>query len=76
MIDRCAANATSMGSRKMDTIKTHAHGHRYSDGVNGIGNGAQNLLGNNNVTSGFTSQTFGTAETAPRHVAFYPRIHV
>ena len=56
----------------MDTFKRHAHTERgafLSVGGNDMASG--------NITLGTgESGSNGSAETAPRHIAFYPRIHL
>lgn len=72
-VDADTANAVALGSRKLDTFKAHSHEAVTSFIAGGAGNRARaNDATSDNTQTGST----GTAETAPRHVAFHPRIHV
>lgn len=72
-IDADTANAVALGSRKLDTFKAHSHEAVTSFIAGGAGNRARS----NDATADNTQTgSAGTAETAPRHVAFHPRIHV
>lgn len=71
----------SLGSRKLDTFKSHAHialgkapgtvsfpgTHAYIDAFGGSSAGPY---------SGGETTLVGTAETAGRFTAFHPRIHI
>ncbi|WP_299533459.1 hypothetical protein [uncultured Herbaspirillum sp.] len=67
--DADTANARALGSYKADTIKAHTHG----GGVAGLV-GGQYQSGGAPTGVGPTSST-GTAETAPKHTAYAPRLH-
>ncbi|CAN0621487.1 conserved protein of unknown function [Burkholderia multivorans] len=75
----CTANARALGSTKADTIKSHAH--PLVGGTNLLAAGgsgtplASNPTGSNVYYSGSVG-AFGAAETAPRHTAYAPRLHV
>jgi hypothetical protein len=73
--DADTANARALGSYKADSLKSHSHNAQTGNQA-----GVAFASGNNNPpreNSGYTSTTnTGTAETAPRHTAYAPRIHV
>ncbi|MFJ3046988.1 hypothetical protein ACIPEN_14245 [Herbaspirillum chlorophenolicum] len=69
-----------LGVYKDDTIKRHRHGSNNDDGteVGTTGQGTKSVTG---VTSAIASAVYwtgytGSAETAPKHTAFAPRIHI
>ncbi|MCI1005050.1 phage tail protein [Herbaspirillum sp. C7C8] len=68
--DADTANARALGSYKADTLKSHIHG----GGVAGLV-GGQYSSGGAPTGTGSTGAT-GTAETAPKHTAFNPVIHI
>lgn len=67
-----------MGARKLDTVKAHDHEFPFlvSSGWNYTGSVALPGGGNPEGASRLRTERTGTAETAPRHVAFHPRIHI
>lgn len=73
--DADTANARTLGTYKSDSIRSHAHNAQTGNQA-GIGF----AQGNNNTPrelSGYIITTAtGTAETAPKHTAYCPRIHV
>lgn len=74
--DADSGQAMALGSYKADTLKAHAHNTGY--GVVSQGGYGSNL-GGTFASAGYpgTSTTStGSAETAPKHTAFMPRIHI
>src|SRR5450830_762414 len=74
-------NARTLGSYKGDTLKNHIHGLTYSGG--GTGGWAYSAysagvdpITTSNGTTGVSTAGVAGAETAPRHTAFAPRIHI
>jgi hypothetical protein len=71
--DADTANARALGSYKADSIKNHSHASgsaiQQSSGSTG---GATRGYG---TDAGYQGGATGTAETAPKHVAYAPRIH-
>jgi hypothetical protein len=74
--DADTGQAMALGSYKADTLKAHAHSTGY--GVISQGGYGSNQ-GGTFASAGYpgTSTTStGSAETAPKHTAFMPRIHI
>ncbi|QJQ02098.1 phage tail protein [Herbaspirillum rubrisubalbicans Os34] len=69
--DADTANARVLGSYKADTLRNHVHSIGLSASVQGGTGGSAMQGGGSAIYSGAT----GTAETAPRHTAYSPRIH-
>ncbi|SUA78245.1 Uncharacterised protein [Pandoraea pnomenusa] len=73
------ANATPLGSYKIDTIRSHRHsaqnGTSFLNSAVSGGNLASFASGSSVLNTPATDYT-GTGETAPKHTAYAPRIHV
>ena len=72
MIDPDTAKAVEAGVYKADTIKSHNH---ELNGELVGGSGATHDVGRGNKAIGHFTRDTGTAETAPRHTAYWPRLH-
>jgi len=72
--DADSGYARALGSYKADTIKSH----RHATGLGYVSNNSSGPMHDTRPNQSGTAytQAFGTAETAPKHVAFHPRIHV
>jgi len=73
-------SARTLGAYKGDTLKDHNHGLIFSSGVGGTdvvpyGAGGSQAIGTRAVT-GVVAAGIAGAETAPKHTAFNPRIHL
>jgi len=82
-VDPDTANARGLGSYKADTFKKHRHDtwttHQVVADIGGTGTG--NVPSNPPIGGPWRSNAAlteggGGAETAPKSVAFHPRIHV
>lgn len=72
-VDPDTANARTLGSYKADTIKSHTHPSWQRAAADMVTGGPSQIY--NGVQATTTGAT-GTAETAPCHTAYAPRIHV
>ncbi|WP_343742291.1 phage tail protein [Herbaspirillum huttiense] len=70
--DADSGQAVALGSYKADTLKSHFHSLGVSGTVQGGSGGSAMQGGGSAIYSG----TAGSAETAPKHTAFMPRIHI
>ncbi|RJX32345.1 MAG: phage tail protein [Oxalobacter sp.] len=70
--DLDTANATLLGGYKADTIKAHTH----ATGIIQRSGGATEDVRRIGDDAATQTGSFGTAETAPKHTYFLPRIHV
>lgn len=72
--DADTANARTLGSYKADTIRAHQHGIGQTSGPTGYQTTSfGNVLG---ASINVLSTSVGSAETSPKNVAFFARIHV
>ncbi|WP_287497778.1 hypothetical protein [Pandoraea sp. CB10b_02] len=74
--DADTANATTLGSYKTDTLRSHSHGLSPTYISTDLSGDANIGSGSYQIRRTSATQTFGSAETAPRHTAYAPRIHV
>jgi hypothetical protein len=77
--DADTANATPLGAYKADTLQSHDHvlNTRYALGSITGSSGVQYSRGQASGTlDGTKSAATGAAETAPKHTAYLPRLHV
>jgi hypothetical protein len=76
-VDADTANARALGARKIDTFKSHAHAEAINFfNIGSVASGTSLSRGYpTGDLVGYSGNT-GTNETAPRHLAFHPRIHV
>ncbi|ALU88618.1 bacteriophage variable tail fiber protein [Herbaspirillum rubrisubalbicans M1] len=70
--DADSGQAVVLGSYKADTLKSHYHSVGKPGTVQGGTGGSAMQGGGSEIFSGTT----GSAETAPKHTAFMPRIHL
>lgn len=72
--DADSGQAVALGSYKGDTLKAHTHG-LTNDQFPVSSTGGTSLYRPGGSNAGATNIT-GSAETAPKHTAFMPRIHI
>lgn len=76
--DADTGQAVVLGSYKADTLKAHAHGMGGNGAwVDRSGSFIVNAGGSSvNMDRAALTNSAGSAETAPKHTAFMPRIHI
>ncbi|MCI1015005.1 hypothetical protein HWE04_14210 [Herbaspirillum sp. C7C2] len=76
--DADSGQAVALGSYKADTLKSHAHGMGGNGAwVDRSGSFIVNAGGSSvNMDRAALTNSTGSAETAPKHTAFMPRIHI
>lgn len=72
--DADTANARTLGSRKLDTFKSHTHDALGGNQGVGYQTGGASPVRENALY--ITTTAAGSAETAPKHTAYAPRLHV
>lgn len=70
---RVTANATLLGGKKNDTLKSHDHAQRGA-GVSDPGNDFWRVYGGGISNASEPTGATGSAETAPKHTYFCPFI--
>lgn len=73
---RFTANARTLGTYKADTIRSHRHQILADAGLGALDSVGPDSNGFGSGGSTGYTELVGSAETAPKNVAYLPRIHV